>query len=254
MEIFADTWQWFTDGANWSGTGGIPSRVWEHVQVSLVSVALALAIALPAGLVIGHTRRGEFLAVTVANLGRAIPSFAIIALIFPLFLTWFGKAGFGFLPTLVAMVLLGIPPILTNTYVGVQNVDPDTVEAARGMGLSGREVLMQLELPLAIPLVVAGVRTAAVQVIATATLAALIGGGGLGRYIIDGFAQQDTPMIMAGAILVALLAIVAELGFGALERALSPRTSSAGKRLRDLDALPPGTPSRQAASGDIPGN
>jgi osmoprotectant transport system permease protein len=201
-------------------------RVLEHVEITFAAVGLAIAIALPIGLTIGHTRRGELLAVSVANLGRAIPSFAILSIVFQLMLNIAPRLSFGFLPTVVALTLLGIPPVLTNTYVGIQGVDPDTVESARGMGMRERQVLGRLEMPLAAPLILAGIRTAAVQVVATATLAALIGGGGLGRYIIDGFAQGDDPMVLAGAILVAALAIVTEVSFGLLERLVTPRTSS----------------------------
>jgi osmoprotectant transport system permease protein len=150
--------------------------------------------------------------------------------VFQLMLSYFQGAAFGFWPTVIALVLLAVPPILTNSYVGVQGVDRDTVEAARGMGMTGGQVLTRLEVPLAMPLMIAGVRTAAVQVVATATLAALIAGGGLGRYIIDGFAQGDEPKVLAGAVLVAALAIVTEVIFALLERALSPRTSSGGRR------------------------
>jgi osmoprotectant transport system permease protein len=144
----------------------------------------------------------------------------------------FPTYAFGFAPTTVALFLLSVPPILTNTYVGVQAVDADTIEAARGMGMTEREVLLQLELPLAVPLIMAGVRIAALTVVATATLAALIAGGGLGRYIIDGFAQGDQPQVLAGAALVAVLAIVTEIVFGLLERAVTPRTSSRARRSR----------------------
>jgi len=145
---------------------------------------------------------------------------------------------FGFTPTVVALVLLAIPPILTNAYVGIQSVDPDMVEAARGMGMTEREVLTKLELPLAAPLIMAGVRTAAVTVVATATLAALIGGGGLGRFIIDGFSQGDTPMLVAGAILVAILAIITEVGFGFVERGVTPKTRSARREVSLLAPHP----------------
>ncbi len=235
MSLFADVWKWFADPANWSGTAGIPNRVLEHVEVSGAAVVAAAVIALPVGLYIGHRRRFEFLAVSIANVGRAVPSFGVIALVFPLFLVWFGSAAFGFLPTFVAMTVLAIPPILTNTYVGIQAVDADAVEAARGMGMREGQVIARLEVPLATPLIVAGFRTATVQVIATATLAALIGGGGLGRYIIDGFAQQRPDMTTAGAVLVALLAIVAEVTFAVLERVISPRTGkvAGGRRVYD---------------------
>lgn len=224
--------RWFGDGEHWSGPNGVPTRVLEHIEISAAGVALALIVAVPVGLLIGHVRRGQFAAVSIANLGRAIPSFAILSIVFQVMLTYFGAAAFGFWPTVIALFLLAIPPILTNTYVGIEGVDRDTVEAARGMGMTGGQVLAKLEVPLALPLMIAGIRTAAVQVVATATLAALIAGGGLGRYIIDGFAQGDQPQILAGAVLVAILAIFTELGLGLLERAVSPRTSSQGRRRR----------------------
>jgi osmoprotectant transport system permease protein len=224
MGIFGDVWQWFLNPVHWHGDMGVPNRLFEHVQMAGLSTILAAAVALPAGLVIGHTRRMEFLAVSIANIGRALPSFGILGIVFPLTAS---LPGFGFWPTLIALFLLAIPPILTNTYVGVKNVDADTVEAAQGMGMSGREVLMGIELPLAAPLIVGGLRTATVQVVATATLAAIVGWGGLGRYIIDGFHQGNTVMVLAGAILVALLAIVTELGLGVVERLVHPKTTTA---------------------------
>jgi osmoprotectant transport system permease protein len=235
MNILTETVRWFADRAHWSGSSGVPARMFEHVQISLLAVAVAGLIALPVGMFIGHTRRGEFLAVSVGNLGRALPSFGILALVFPLTLRY-APGSIGFAPTLIALILLAIPPILTNTYVGVQNVDPDVTEAARGMGLSGRQVLLQLEVPLAAGLIVAGLRTAAVQVVATATLGAVFAWGGLGRFIVDGFAQGDDGMIVAGALLVAALAIMTEVAFTLLERAVSPRTASTRRRGADIDA------------------
>lgn len=222
--------EWFTDPFHWEGSFGIPARLVEHVLMSAVSVALAALIALPAGLYIGHRRRFEFLVVSVANLGRAIPSFGLLFL----FVLWLGL-GLDFpaylRPAIVlALVLLAIPPILTNTYVGVQTVDRDTLEAARGMGFTEWGVLTRLEIPLGAPLILAGLRTAAVQVVATATLAAVIAGGGLGRYIVDGFATRDFPQIFAGALLVALLAIVTEVAFSLVERVATPRTTSQGPK------------------------
>jgi osmoprotectant transport system permease protein len=230
MDVFVKLWQWFADGSHWTGPKGVPVRLLQHVELSASSVLLAVAIAVPIGLIIGHVRRGEFLVVSIANLGRGIPSFAILSIAFQLWLNFQPKTAFGFGPTVVALVLLGVPPILTNTYVGVQGVDSDTLEAGRGMGMTGGQLLGRLELPLAVPLMIAGIRTAAVQVVATATLAALIGGGGLGRYIIDGFAQGDIPQAAAGAVLVAVLAIITEATFALVERALSPKTSSQGRR------------------------
>ena len=242
MHTFGEVVRWFSDGSHWQGSSGVPVRVLQHVEISLVAVGLAAAIALPIGLLIGHTRRGEFLAVTVANFGRAVPSFAILSIAFQLVLDFKPTLAFGFIPTVVALWLLGIPPILLNTYVGVSEVDQDTVEAARGMGLSGRQVLRRLELPLAAPLILAGLRTAAVQVVATATLAALIGGGGLGRFIIDGFHTGDDPQVVAGALLVAGLAIVTEAIMGLLERAVSPRLTSRGRARRGESVMAPKPP------------
>ena len=238
MHIFGDLVRWFSDGAHWQGSSGVPARVLQHLELSASAVGLATAVGLPAGLLIGHFRRGEFLAVTVANFGRAIPSFAILSIVFQLVLSFKPILAFGFVPTVVALWVLAIPPVLLNTYVGVQGVDSDTLEAARGMGLSGRQVLGRLELPLAAPLILAGLRTAAVQVVATATLAALIGGGGLGRFIIDGFHTGDDTQVVAGAVLVAVLAILTELSMGALERAVTPRTASTGRRRRERVFVP----------------
>jgi osmoprotectant transport system permease protein len=234
MGALTELWTWLGDGANWSGSSGIPVRVLEHLEISAVAVATAALVALPAGLFIGHKRRLEFVTITAANFGRAIPSFAVLALAFPVALQF--DLGFSIVPVVVALFLLAIPPILTNTYVGVKGVDRDTIEAATGMGMSGGEVLRRIELPLAAPLIVAGVRTSAVQVVATATLGAVVAGGGLGRFIVDGFAQQNDGMLLGGALLVALLAIVTELGFGVVERAVRPRTRSrARERVRAFE-------------------
>jgi len=230
MHTFVDVLRWLTAPSHWSGSNGVPFRVLEHLELSAVPLALAAAVAVPTGLYVGHARRLEFLAVSIANLGRAIPSFAILVLAYLLFLQTLPSLAFGFGPTVVALFLLAIPPILTNTYVGVQDVDADTVEAARGMGMTERDVLLRLELPLAAPLIMAGMRTSAVTVVATATLAALIGGGGLGRFIIDGFHTNDIPMVVSGAVLVAILSILTEASFGLVERAVRPRTTSKGLR------------------------
>jgi len=210
--------------------------------MSAVAVAIAMTIALPLGMYIGHKRRFEFGVVSVANFGRAIPSFGLLFL----FVLWLGlglSSPAALRPSILfALVLLAIPPILTNTYVGIQGVDPDTLEAARGMGMTERSVLGRIELPLGAPLIMAGLRTAAVQVVATATLGAVVAGGGLGRFIVDGFAlgtrsPTGRSQLFAGALLVAGLAILVELAFGLLERLVTPRTSSQGRKRRK--ALPP---------------
>ncbi|HEV2757248.1 MAG TPA: ABC transporter permease [Actinomycetota bacterium] len=250
MSILSDALAWLTDAANWSGDGGIPIRVLEHLQISAISLVAAALVALPAGLYIGHTRRGEVIAVTIANLGRAVPSFAILALAFPLSLQL--GLGLSIWPTVAALFLLGIPPILTNTYVGVKGVDADTLEAARGMGMSGREVLRSIEAPLAAPLIVAGLRISAVQIVATATLAALVAGGGLGRFIVDGFAQGNDAMIVGGALVVATLSIATEIAFGLVERATTPAHSRRGMfttRTRRIDLPHPGEPGVDVLTG-----
>ncbi|MDQ3958429.1 MAG: ABC transporter permease [Actinomycetota bacterium] len=243
MSVLEEFVAWVTDPVNWSGGSGIPIRILEHLQMSAIAVVAAAAVALPLGLYIGHTRRGEIVAIGVATLGRAIPSFAILALAFPLSL----KLGLGFSiwPTVAALFLLAIPPILTNTYVGVRGVDADTVEAGRGMGMSGRELLRSTELPLAAPLMIAGLRISSVQVVATATLAALVAGGGLGRFIVDGFKQGNDGMTLGGAALVATLAVTTEIAFGLLEKACTPAHVRRGlftSRTRRIDLSEPGRP------------
>lgn len=216
MEVLGDAVAWFSDGSHWRGPGGVPTRLWEHLVLSLVPLLLAIAAALPVGVVLGHLRKGGVVAVNVANIGRAVPSFAVLVLALQ-------ALGFGRTPAFVALFALAVPPILTNAYVGLAGVDDDIVESARGMGMTGLEVLRRVELPLAVPLVMAGIRTSAVQVVATATLGAYIAQGGLGRYIVDGYAQRDFGQVVAGAVLVSALAVLAEVGLGALQRATVPR-------------------------------
>ena len=224
--IAATVVQWFTDPANWTGPTGIPARVLQHLWMSLLAMVIASALAIPVGLWAGHRRRFESLAVSVAYVGRALPSFAVLVVVFILMVNLIPSIAFGTGPTVVALVLLAIPSMLVNTYVGIQGVDADTVEAARGMGMREREVLFGLEVPLAAPLIMAGVRVAALQVVATATLAALIGGGGLGVYIREGYAQHDDPKLIAGAVLVSSLALLTEGVLYIVERAVTPRTTS----------------------------
>ncbi|MDA8203093.1 MAG: ABC transporter permease [Chloroflexi bacterium] len=228
MALIAQVVAWFADPAHWSGADGIPIRTVEHLEASALSVLVAAAIALPVGLLVGHTGRGAFVVSSVANLGRALPSFALLLMLIPIavdlsldFSTW---------PILGAMVLLAIPPMITNAHAGIRAVDRSLVEAAQGMGMSGPQVLLRVELPLALPVLLTGVRLAAVQVVATYTLGAVAGGGGLGRYIYDGFARQDTPRMIAGAVLVALLAILTDATFGVVARRTTPKDARAGNR------------------------
>ncbi|TME65809.1 MAG: ABC transporter permease, partial [Chloroflexi bacterium] len=188
MRALGDLLRWLTDPVNWQGSHGIPVRVFEHIELSAISVAVALLIAMPIALYLGHTGRAGFVAINVANVGRALPSLALLA--FGLVIAISLGLGLGFWPTVFALVPLAIPPILTNSYVAIREVDPDIVEAARGMGLSEGQILRAIEVPLGLPLMLAGIRTAAVNVVATATLGALVAGGALGRFIVDGLALQ----------------------------------------------------------------
>ena len=233
-----DLWTWLADPGNWQGPAGIPTRLAEHIMLSLPPVLLAGMLAVPLGILLGHVRRGAFVAISFANIGRAVPSFAILVLALPVALRW--GLGLSYWPAFVALFVLAVPPILTNSYTGVREADPEVVEAGRGMGLREREVLWGVEIPLGLPLVLTGIRVAAVHVIATATLAALVAGGGLGRFIIDGFATGDTPQVVGGAILVAALAVSAELGLSAFERvSVSPGLRPSGY-LDQLQDVKPG--------------
>ncbi len=216
MSLVADTLAWLGDSSHWTGVDGVPHRLAEHLELSAAAVALACLVALPVAFALGHARRGGGLVVNVSNASRAVPTFAVLVLLAAT------PVGFGNRATVVALVLFALPPLLTNAYVGVRDVDSEVREAATGMGMTGVQLLRRVELPLALPLVAAGVRTASVQVVATATLAAYVGGGGLGRLIADGFGRADPAMTAAGGVLVAVLALAVEVGLGALQRRLTP--------------------------------
>ena len=210
MTLLDTTIAWLTNPDHWSGTDGIASRLVEHVAISGLSMLLAIVVALPAGLYIGHTRRGVSLAVGLANVGRAIPSLALIGIIVPFTQAFDPGLGFFLYPTLLAMSILAIPPILLNAFAGVSEVDAELVEAARGMGFTESQILRRVEVPLALPVILGGIRSAAVQVVATTTLGALFGLGGLGRFIVDGIAQNDDGQLFGGVVLVALIAVSIE--------------------------------------------
>ncbi|MEV4937004.1 ABC transporter permease [Streptomyces zaomyceticus] len=213
MNVLADAWSWLTTAAHWSGENGVWNRLGEHLFLTLVSLVISCAIALPVALVLGHLGKGGALAVNLSNAGRAVPTFAVLVL---LLLSPIGS--YGDWPTVLALVLFAVPPLLTNAYVGVRGVDAEVVRAARGMGMTGTQTLARVELPLAMPLVLTGVRIAAVQLVATATVAALAGGGGLGRIITAGFNLASTPQVVAGACLVAVLALLVEGVFEGVQR------------------------------------
>ena len=221
MDIVAATAQWLADPAHWQGPNGIPLRLGEHVALSGVSILLAALVAMPLGLWIGHTGRLSWFVVSSANAWRALPSLAVIGLLVPFTTLIDPSLGFTLYPTLVAMVVLAGPPILVNSYQGVAGVDRDLVEAARGMGMSERQILFGLEMPVALPVLATGIRSAAVQVIATATLGATFGFGGLGRYIVLGDASQDNGELFGGVVLVSALALGTLGLFVLLERRLA---------------------------------
>jgi osmoprotectant transport system permease protein len=228
MDLAAATLAWLLEPDHWSGPSGIPARVGEHLALSAAALLVAAAIALPLGMWVGHTRRGTRFVLNSANLARAVPSLAIIGIAIPITTMIDPQLGFRVIPTLIAMVALGVPPILVNTYAGVSEVDRDLTETARGMGFTAWQVLARVEVPLALPVVVGGLGSAAVQIIATATLGAIFGFGGLGTYLTEGIAQNDDPKVFAGVVLVALLALLAEGGFALLARRLTPRGVRSG--------------------------
>ncbi|MGV2918329.1 ABC transporter permease [Streptomyces alfalfae] len=223
MNAITGAYDWLTTGANWQGEQGVWHRLAEHLYFSGVCLAVACLIALPLALWLGHIGKGGALAVNISNVGRAVPTLALLIL---LTLTPLGEHGDA--PTLIALVLFAVPPLLTNAYLGMREVDRAVVEAARGMGMSGGQLFARVELPLAYPLVMTGVRSAGVQVVATATLAAMAGEGGLGRIITAGFNLQNTPQVVAGAVLVALLALLAEGVLVLAGRLFDPMRRSGG--------------------------
>lgn len=201
-----DNWRWATEPS-------IPQLLLEHVGYTLVTLAISAAIALPLGLLIGHTNRGALLAINIGNAGRALPTFGLLTLMVTL-------VGIGTLPVLVALVTLAVPPILASTYAGIRSVDPSSVNAAIGMGMRPWQVLFKAEVPMALPLIIGGLRSALLQVCATATVAAYVGFGGLGRLLINGLSFNEYEQIFAGAVLVALLAIALDVLSAAAERAV----------------------------------
>lgn len=243
MEFFGEVIAWFASPATWSGRNGIPIRLWEHVSLSAASLAVGTLIALPVGLVIGHTGRGAVLAVSIANIGRAVPSLGVLGIVFVPALSL--GLGLGFWPSLIALVALAIPPIVLNTYVALSEVDRDLVEAARGMGMREGQILTMLEIPIGLPVILAGIRTSAVQVVATATLAAVISGGTLGHLILAGVNTGNEVQVFGAALLVALLAISTEVSFGLLQRA----ATSPGLRGRESLPKEPGQVGQRGGEG-----
>ncbi len=237
MNFLGQVWEFFANGDNWTGKEGIPNLTRQHVEMTVTALVFAAVLAIPVGLWLGHKQRGGFVAINVSNFGRALPSYALL-----LFgVTYFGignppafltTIGVNSIPVFIALVLLAIPPILTNTYVGMSSVDADLRESARGMGMRGTQSLRKVELPVALPLIMTGIRTAAVAIVATATLAALVDAGGLGRLIVDGQNVQDFPKLFAGALLVAALALIVEYGLAAVQLLVVPKGLRAERAAR----------------------
>ena len=241
-----DVLTWLTAGEHWSGEDGIPHRVLEHLYYSGAALVIAAVIAIPLGLFVGHTGRGRFVVVNAAGAARAIPSlgllFVAVLLLGP---RLSGDTAF-VVPCEIVLVVLAIPPILAGAYAGVEEVDPAVRDAAKGMGMRGPEVLARVEIPCALPLIFSGLRSGALQVVATATIAATVGLGGLGRFLIDGLAVRDYSQMAAGAVLVAVLALVVDLGFALIQRyAVSPGRGRRRVRRRRPSASSRGRPARR---------
>jgi osmoprotectant transport system permease protein len=215
MNALHQLFVWFNDPANWQGTNGVPRRLIEHLSLWAWAMSIAGVIGVAGGLLLGRSRRSGTVTINIANIGRAIPSFAVIVI----GVIWLGL---GNTPVVIALVLLAVPPIFTFTFTGVREVDAATVESARGMGMTEARILRSVQAPLAMPLILNGIRLSSAAVIATAPLAAIVGGGGIGRYVIDGFAIRDYAEVGAGVTLVVGLVVVNELLFAWLGRVTSP--------------------------------
>jgi osmoprotectant transport system permease protein len=239
MHFIDSVFHWFTTSANWTGPNGILQLFYNQAKLSIAVVVGALIVGGGLGVILGHTGRGGLVAVNAANAFRAVPTLALLTLLAiqpNISLKWSG-----FLASWIALFILAIPPILTNTYVGMRNVDGDVRDAAKAMGLSGGQVLRRVEAPLALPFVMAGVRTASIEVVATSTLAAYVSYSDLGTFVISGLNGQDNVEAFAGAILVAVLAAIVAVGLGLIQRWLTPlpmRHRSRRQGLLGRGALP----------------
>jgi osmoprotectant transport system permease protein len=241
MDLFTEGLGWLLTAENWTDPrNGILLRLGEHVSLSAVALALAIAIGLPLGLWIGHTGRAAGAVLAVANIGRAIPSVGWLGIVFPLTLTALGRDGIGFVPAVIALTALGVPPIVTNTFAGMREVDRELVEAGRGMGMRETQLVRDVEVPVALPVILAGVRVSAVQIVATATLAAIVGGGTLGHFIVQGIFVRALDRVVGAAVLVSILAILTELLFSFVERqAVSPGVRDRSETARRRAVLEP---------------
>jgi osmoprotectant transport system permease protein len=239
VSALGDAVVYLNDPFNWTRPRGILELTAQHLRISGLAVGLGIVLALPPALWLGHTGRGGALTVAISNVSRAVPTLAVLTIfaVTPL--------AFSIWAPVIALTLFAIPPILANTYLGMRQVDRDVVEAARGMGLSGGQIVRRVEIPLALPLIMTGIRTAAVQVVATATLAALLGGGTLGSIVRTGFATQKYGVVVAGALLVAGLALLTEVVLSLLSWALSPRSARRHLPWSRRRVTPPAVPGAQ---------
>ena len=238
MNYFHQGLVWINDPLNWTNPGGLLDRLGEHLEISFWAVLVGCVVGWPIGIWLGHRGRGGGGVVTVANLTLAIPTLALLTIL-PLTPLGFGKP-----PVVVALSVFAVPPLLANAYTGLRQIDPETRESARGMGLSGGQMLRQVEIPLAVPYLAAGLRTAAVQVVATAALAAFVNGGGLGEIISAGFgiglSNGGAGQIVAGGVVVAALALLVEAALAVLQRLVTPKPLRAVQRRRATAAVPAG--------------
>jgi osmoprotectant transport system permease protein len=238
VNYFREGYVWLNDPLNWTNPGGLLDRLQEHLLISLWAVLLGCVIGWPLGIWLGHRGRGGGAVITLSNLTLAIPTLALLTIL-PL-----TPLGFGQPPVVVALAVFAVPPLLANAYTGLRQIDPETREAARGMGLSGGQLLRQVELPLSVPYLAAGLRTAAVQVVATAALAAFVNGGGLGEIISAGFgigmSNGGGGQIVAGGIVVALLALLVEALLAGVQRLVTPAALRTDRRRRPTAAAPAG--------------
>jgi osmoprotectant transport system permease protein len=238
MQFLQDVLAWYTDPEQWTGRDSLPELVFGHLLLSAASLAVAMLIAIPIGLYIGHTGRGGQMAVALSNIGRAVPSLGWLGIVYPITTAAFHRAGSGFLPGLIALAALAIPPMVTNTYAGLREVDPDLREAGRGMGMRESQLLRSVEVPVALPVILAGVRASAVAVVATTPLMSLVGADTLGKYILAGLSLSDEVQVFAAALLVVAAALLTELAFALLERRLtSPGLTTAADHLGGMPAI-----------------
>jgi osmoprotectant transport system permease protein len=238
-------WAWLTDPANWTGEDGIPNRLVQHVEISFWAMVIALLVALPLALLCGHVGRGGGALIAVGNVGRALPTYALVVI-----LASTDAIGVGGLAVVLALAIFALPPMLVNTYVAVREVDPDVKDAARGMGMTGGQLLRRVEVPLAFPLTFAGVRTATVQVLATATFGALVGAGTLGQIIVNGFAVQDYDEMYGGVVVVAVLCVTVDLVLAGVQRLVNRQSGRSARAARRATAGLPAAADVVVAAAD----